>query len=95
MSKLNPIIVTLETVGDAVFNEEKNQGRRRPIMAKRPDGKLVVCCRHTARKHGWEIEGKLFQRVSNRAAKAEAAAAAAKPAARKARPVASVAALLA
>lgn len=33
--------------------------RSRPIVAMAGD-QMVVCCRHTARKHGWDIIGRLF-----------------------------------
>lgn len=37
--------------------------RRRPVLARKPDGTNVVCCRRTARKHGWEVEGRLYIRT--------------------------------
>lgn len=75
MSKLNPVTVTEETIGDAAFDGT----RRRPVVAINGEGKLVVCCRSTARKHGWELQGALFQR--SRGSKATKQPAAAKPAA--------------
>lgn len=36
--------------------------RRRPVLATKPDGSQVVCCSRTARKHGWTVEGRLFDR---------------------------------
>lgn len=36
--------------------------RRRPVVAINDDGQLVVCCKRTAQKHGWKLEGKLFTR---------------------------------
>ena len=39
--------------------------RRRPVLAR--NGKqLIVCCSRTAKKHGWEIVGRMFQRSANR-----------------------------
>lgn len=41
--------------------EAFNGVRRRPVLAM--NGKqMVVCCSRTARKHGWEIVGRMFQR---------------------------------
>lgn len=60
-TKLNPVIVTEETIGDAAFDGQ----RRRPVVALNEKGELVVCCRRTARKHGWTLEGVLFQRRHN------------------------------
>lgn len=37
--------------------------RTRPIVAIDGEGNLVVCCRTTARKHGWEVQGKLYARA--------------------------------
>jgi len=56
--KLQPTQVTEETLGDVVYDGV----RQRPTIAKRPDGKLVVCAARTARKHGWAIQEKLFVR---------------------------------
>lgn len=50
--------------------------RRRPVLAINDNGELTVCCRRTARKHGWKLEGALFQRT--RSGKRAAAAAAGK-----------------
>ena len=33
--------------------------RSRPVVAMAGE-QMVVCCRHTARKHGWDIVGRLF-----------------------------------
>jgi len=38
-------------------------GRSRPVVAINEEGELVVCCKSTAKKHGWEIQGKLYARV--------------------------------
>lgn len=58
-TKLNPVIVTENTIGDAAFDGT----RRRPVVAINEEGKLVVCCRRTAAKHGWKVEGTLHQRT--------------------------------
>lgn len=58
MPKLNPTIVTPESLGDVAFDGV----RSRPVVALNDDGELVVCCRTTARKHGWELQGTLHQR---------------------------------
>lgn len=69
MSKLSPVVVNEANLGDAAFDGV----RRRPVVALNSEGQLVVCCRSTARRHGWEVQGALFKR--NRAAEAEAPAA--------------------
>lgn len=38
--------------------------RRRPVIAQAGD-QLVVCAARTARKHGWVVTGRLFQRTSH------------------------------
>lgn len=38
-------------------------GRKRPIVAINEDGKLVVCCRRTAKKNGWDIQEVLYERA--------------------------------
>lgn len=48
-------------------------GRKRPIVAINEDGKLVVCCRRTAKKNGWDIQEVLYERA--KATKTEAPAA--------------------
>lgn len=51
-TKLEPTITTKAKVKtDAVAD-----GRKRPIVAINEDGKLVVCCRRTAKKRGWDIQ---------------------------------------
>ena len=47
-------------------------GRKRPIVAINEEGKLVVCCRRTAKKNGWDIQEVLYERVKT--VKAEALA---------------------
>lgn len=59
MSKLNPTTVkSLEQAGDVAFDGT----RARPVVAINDQGQLVVCCRRTAVKHGWKLEGTLHQR---------------------------------
>ncbi len=36
--------------------------RSRPVVALNENGQLVVCCKTTAKKHGWEVQGKLYSR---------------------------------
>jgi len=38
-------------------------GRKRPIVAINEEGKLVVCCRRTAKKNGWDIQEVLYERA--------------------------------
>lgn len=45
-------------------------GRKRPIVAINEEGKLVVCCRRTAKKNGWDIQEVLYERTKT--VKAEA-----------------------
>jgi nucleotidyltransferase/DNA polymerase involved in DNA repair len=45
-------------------------GRKRPIVAINEEGKLVVCCRRTAKKNGWDIQEVLYERA--KAVKVEA-----------------------
>jgi len=47
--------------------------RRRPVLAINDNGELTVCCRRTARKHGWKVEGAMFERTRS-GKRAEAAA---------------------
>lgn len=56
---LAPVVVKTPTdIGNAAFDGV----RRRPVVAINDEGNLVVCCRRTAAKNGWEIEGTLFRR---------------------------------
>lgn len=64
-TKLNPQVVTEATIGDAAFDGI----RKRPVVAINEEGKLVVCCRRTAKKHGWKVEGTLHQRKAKVAKK--------------------------
>jgi hypothetical protein len=80
-TKLNPTAVTEANMGDVAFDGT----RKRPVVAINDEGQLVVCCRRTAAKHGWKLEGTLHQRTRTaKPVKAETPAATpAKPAAKK------------
>lgn len=58
MTKLTPTQVTEATMGDALFDGV----RRRPVVAIDDNGKLVVCCRRTAKVNGWTVQASV-QRV--------------------------------
>lgn len=58
MSKLVPTVTTNATLGDDAFDGV----RRRPVVAIDDEGQLVICCRRTATKNGWKVEGTLFKR---------------------------------
>ncbi len=82
-TKLNPTAVTEDNMGDVACDGT----RKRPVVAINDEGQLVVCCRRTAAKHGWKLEGSLHQRTrAVKPAKVEAASPATpvKPAAKKA-----------
>lgn len=51
-------------------------GRKRPIVAINEEGKLVVCCRRTAKKNGWDIQEVLYERAKTTKAEAPAVPAA-------------------
>lgn len=40
----------------------QQDGRKRPIVAINEEGKLVVCCRRTAKKNGWQVQDVLYER---------------------------------
>lgn len=62
---------------DAAFDGQ----RKRPVVAIDRQGHKVVCCLRTAKKNGWKIEGRLFNKpVKVEEVKAELV----KPAAKKA-----------
>jgi hypothetical protein len=58
-TKLVPTEVTEATMGDVAFDGV----RQRPVVAINDDGKLIICCRRTASKNGWKVEGTLHQRT--------------------------------
>lgn len=53
------VVANLTGAAEVAFSGE----RSRPIVAINEDGELVVCCRSTARKYGWEVQGKLYTRT--------------------------------
>lgn len=57
-TKLNPTLTT-KTKAKSVAEQE---GRKRPVVAINEEGKLVVCCRRTAKKNGWEVQDVLYER---------------------------------
>lgn len=60
-TKLNPVDCGKDdtSVMEAAFDGQ----RKRPVVAINREGHKVVCCLRTARKHGWKIEGRLFQKT--------------------------------
>jgi hypothetical protein len=58
-TKLNPTLTT-KTKAKTVAEQE---GRKRGVLAINEDGKLVVCCRRTAKKNGWEVQDVLYERT--------------------------------
>lgn len=57
-TRLLPTVVSKGDIGSVAFDGQ----RRRPVLAINNDGDLVVCCRATARTHGWEVQGSLHTR---------------------------------
>jgi hypothetical protein len=55
-----PTVVASET--DAIENAITTL-RSRPVVAINENGELTVCCRSTAKKHGWDVQGKLYFRT--------------------------------
>jgi len=80
--KLAPVVAKTAKAAAALAQQD---GRKRPIVAINEDGKLVVCCRRTAKKNGWPVQDVLYER-SKPATKAEAAPEVAKPTAPKKTP---------
>lgn len=58
--RLVPTEVTEATLGTVLFDTQVH--RRRPRVAQKPDGTMVVCSGRTARKHGWTIVATCFSR---------------------------------
>lgn len=58
-NRLAPVVAKTE---DAVMAAAFDGVRRRPVVAVNEKGELVVCCRRTAAKNGWALEGTLFAR---------------------------------
>lgn len=63
--KLAPVVAKTAKAAASMAQQEN---RKRPIVAINEEGKLVVCCRRTARKNGWEVQDVLYER--NKPAKA-------------------------
>lgn len=57
--RLIPVVAADES---AVIAAAFDGVRRRPVVAINEDGEMVVCCRRTATKNGWAVEGTLFAR---------------------------------
>lgn len=76
MSKTNTPAVKLAPVvaktAKAAATLAQQDGRKRPIVAINEDGHLVVCCRRTAKKNGWQVQDVLYERT--KPAKTEALA---------------------
>lgn len=68
--KLAPVVAK---TAKAAVTLAQQDGRKRPIVAINEEGKLVVCCRRTAKKNGWQIQDVLYER-SKPAPKVEAPA---------------------
>lgn len=45
---------------EAAMDNAIESGRARPAIAETPDGKFVVCSRHTANKYGWTYLGRVY-----------------------------------
>lgn len=58
-TRLVPVLAKNE---DEVIAAAFDGVRRRPVVAIDANGELVVCCRRTATKNGWELQGTLFAR---------------------------------
>lgn len=58
-NRLVPVVAANE---DEVIQAAFDGTRRRPVVAIDAEGKLMVCCRRTAAKHGWVVEGTMFTR---------------------------------
>jgi hypothetical protein len=55
-----PVVVKNENAAiDYLITTE----RSRPVLALNDKGELVVCCKTTAKKHGWEVQGRMYVRV--------------------------------
>jgi hypothetical protein len=48
----------------AVLEAAFDGQRKRPVVAIDRQGHKVVCCLRTAKKNGWKIEGRLFNKPS-------------------------------
>lgn len=58
--KLSPVVIASKTAAKKLVTQED---RKRPVVAINEEGKLVVCSRRTARKHGWEVQEVMYART--------------------------------
>lgn len=58
--KLAPVVAKTAKAAATLAQQD---GRKRAIVAINEDGKLVVCCRRTAKKNGWQIQDVLYERT--------------------------------
>lgn len=65
--KLAPVVAKTAKAAATLAQQD---GRKRPIVAINEEGKLVVCCRRTAKKNGWQVQDVLYER--SKPAKTEA-----------------------
>lgn len=59
-TKTTPVVCKDE---DQVIAAAFDGVRRRPVVAINDEGNLVVCCRRTASKNGWKVEGVMYSRA--------------------------------
>jgi hypothetical protein len=64
----NKLAPTVVRGAKAATTQAQQDGRKRPIVAINEEGKLVVCCRRTAKKNGWQIQDVLYERAAKKAA---------------------------
>lgn len=74
-TKLAPVVAKNAKAAATLAQQD---GRKRPIVAINEEGKLVVCCRRTAKKNGWQIQDVLYERTKAEAPAPEPVKAAAK-----------------
>jgi len=63
-TKLAPVVAKNAKAAATLAQQD---GRKRPIVAINEEGKLVVCCRRTAKKNGWQIQDVLYERAKTEA----------------------------
>lgn len=74
-----PVAATSHKLAPTITSKAKAKsvaaadGRKRPIVAINEEGKLVVCCRRTAKKNGWDIQEVLYERAKTMKAEVPAA----------------------
>lgn len=61
--KLNPTNVRSIK---AAATTAATEGRKRAVVAINDEGKLVVCCRRTAKNNGWDLQEVLYQRSAKK-----------------------------